>query len=75
MTLAANAEAEYIKYVSTMYPFIIDQNISTDSSHGKCNVLPKRTRTRLTEKEVKIRMTLISIRIAPIAGTYHGMDA
>jgi len=75
MTLAANAEAAYVKYASTMYPFIIDQNISTDSSHGKCNVLPKRARTRLTRKEMKIRMMLISIRIEPIAGTYHGMDA
>jgi len=72
MVLAANAEAAYIKYASTTYPYIIiDQNISTARSHNS----ELRARTRLTRKDMKIRMMLVPTRIDPIAGTYHGMDA
>jgi hypothetical protein len=74
MVFAANAEAAYIKYASTTYPFIVNQNISTARLHNNCNVRACES-TRLTRKEMKIRIMLIPTRIEPIAGTYHGIDA
>ena len=70
MVFAANAEAAYIKYESTTYPFYDRSEYQYGSFHTKCDV-----GWALTRNETKIRMILIPTRIEPIAGTYHGMDA